>query len=358
MAEELKLTDRELALCRGENPDRPEAPAASESANDTPPSAESAAAAVVEDVVAGKDAEQGAKDGAAATSPEKPIETPPAPPAPWYNDQHRQLASQYGMSEADLRDFSSAAEFERAQRIVDRNLANLYRQGQVKQPEAEKKPAEEPKSPLEKIDIEKLKAAGYDDEALQIASRHNQVVDFTLAQQKAVEQMQSQFSQYQNQLSQNDHNRRMEAFHDAVDALGDRRYGKSLDSRGVPQQISKDEDGARKRLYDEADMVAAVYLERARRTGGQMPPLSTILKQANQNLFGEEIRAEERKKVAQDALEQSKLRRPTSGHRGPDGRFTKTTESPLTPAEEANRVANIPELVSMWNKFQEQNGAH
>lgn len=361
--EPVVLTERELAIAHGENPDTV---APVEAAP-----VEAAAEKVVEPVV---------ETPAAETPPaEAPAEPAEVKPPSWLTAEHRELAASYGLSEDDLTDFDSTAEFTRAARIIDRQNASLgqlarqqFQERQNQQSEkqnghAAAQAVENAKTAakLAKLDLEKLKAAGYDEEMLEFAANQNVLGDEVERLQKErdedrakYEQLNSQFARWQQQQEAEQQAARIASFHDAVDSIGDPRFGKSVDESGRAVQLPEQAESQRRKLYEQAETLAAGIVTRARAAGAQpaMPSMAVLIRRAHQLAFADDIRAEERKKVQQEITEQSKRRRPVAQVRQPVGQVAKR-DAPLSVNEQVQEVANHPEVVAAWNKMLENAGA-
>jgi len=357
--EPVVLTERELAIAHGQNPDITVAPV------------EAAPAEAVVEKVAEPVAETPAKE----VTPAEPAK--PEPPS-WLTAEHRELASSYGLSQDDLSDFGSAAEFARATRIIDRQNAAL---GELARKQREVAPAEtqttqtaaaqavenaKTAAKLAKIDLEKLKAAGYDEETLGVIANQNAVIDEFEKLQKereqeraAFQQLNTQFTQFQQSQEAERQAMRIASFHDAVDSIGDPRFGKSVDENGRPVQLSEQADAERRKLYEQAETLALGIVTRARAAGVQprLPPLSVLVKQQAYPLaFADDIRAEERRKVQQEITEQSKRRRPVAQVRQPVGQVPKK-DGPQSRNEMISEIANNPEVVAAWQRIQQEAGS-
>ena len=117
--EPVELTERELAIIGGKDPDaiaeaatenRDGAGAETDDAASSTPAddestAESAGEPVKDEVPSG-----GGKEAADSAVPS------------WIKDDHRELAKSYELTDEDLRDFASETEFRRATRIIDKEL--------------------------------------------------------------------------------------------------------------------------------------------------------------------------------------------------------------------------------------------
>ncbi len=367
---QIELTDREIALCQGLDPDAKPSEAvqdATEVANDTAnsganPAANDANQEVVKDGGAGA---SGANDGAASGQPANRDVLSngggkDAAGSAWLKAEHQELAKSFGIPSDDLRQFSSADEFSRAMRLVQGHVAAQAMRAQdkveLKAPEPEAKPAEK-SNKLQKLDLEKLKAQGYGQDELDLFAKQNELIDYIEQRDNEAKELAQRFARHEQAMAQQEQTRQSDAFHDAVDALGEGRFGKSIDREGRLIPLSEAEDSARRKLYGTVERLAKLAVLEARESGQtpKLPPLSTLVRQAQQIAFADEIRADERRRVQDDITEQSKKRRPVAAGRAPNGQFAKATSE--SPNDAAKELANNPEIVAFWNKTQEANGA-
>lgn len=362
-ATKIELTDREIALCQGIDPDCP----------------------VVESRQEADAKDSGNKDVASATDANT-VEQPPKDGGPdgaggkdaagssWLKPEHVELAKNvYGLSDDDLKDFSSEEEFTKATRLLDRSLLSAVRNAKS-EPATNTAPAQ-PAAPqptqqqtaqqqidkvgIKKLDLEKLKADGYDDHSLELFANHNALVDFLEAREKENEGLRQRFSAFEQAAIQAEQIRRTDAFHDAVDSIGDGRFGKSIGPDGTVVKLSEAEEASRKKLWDTVEELGygIAARQRANNQPVQLPPLPDLVRRAREVAFAEDLRKAERKQYQDSVMAQSAKRRPVAASRGVDGRFAKSEPADNDPASEAKAIANNPALVAMWNKFQEQNGA-
>lgn len=383
-SEKIELTERELAIARGDNPDEVSAKVddAAVGANDALSSSEATAANKGSDGADGSTEAAGSvTDGATSGQPGKEA-TPTGEggggteasgsssfsnkPASWLKSEHRELAASYGIPDAELNQFASEAEFQRAARIITRQFATA---GQPKQPETPVAPPATPtgekpatqtaaQRKLERLNLEKLKAEGYDQSALDLFAKQNDVIEYAEQQEQYLQQMRQEFTQFQQQAAQVEHSRRIDSFHDVVDSLNDNLFGKSAGPDGQAVQLPEREDKNRERLWKACNVIVSGIQKTAQERGEQpqIPPPRVLVQQAIDYAFAEDIRADARRKVQQDIAEQSKRRRPVAASRAPNGTHAKTKEEPKTQNEMAKEVAERPDIVSWWNKTQQANG--
>lgn len=327
-------------------------------------------------------------EGTDATAPEavSGTEAAVAEPTSWLTDEYKELASSYGMGDDEVQEFSSAAEFTRATRLLDKQLADFaMRQVQetAKTETAPVAPAQateaqvanaEKFGKLEHLDLTKLKAAGYDEDSLQLFSKQNEAIDRhnalvehlekRAAQEKVFEErfgkLEQGFQQFQEAIWQHENQRRLQTFHTSVDSLNDERFGKTVTEDGRPLQLTQAQNQARQKLLETTAMLVEAHTLRQQTAGRpvEVPPLNAMLRRANQYAFSEDIRAEERKRVQQEIAEQAKRRRPVATGRGPNGQFVAPDKHiPLSSPEYVEGLLKNPEVEAAWNKALESAGA-
>ena len=293
------------------------------------------------------------------------------PPKPWFSDADKELAASYGFGDDDLKDFADQREFNRVARLLDKQLlASVQRE----QPEPHKQNGHEQAAPTSstadakpakqkftKLDLDKLKEVGHDPETIEQFKRLNDLVDHAenLEQQRAqeqarVEQLEQNFTQFQQLMWQAEQQRRANAFHDAIDNLGDERFGRAFGTDGKPTAITKEQDEARRKLYETVETLKAGLAAR----GQQIPAESLLLRRAKQVAFAEDIAKEAVAKRNQEIAAQSKLRRPVQQARNNAGQFA--SKKPLVAMNQHERISAVaadPDLQSLYHNFVEANGA-
>jgi hypothetical protein len=311
-----ELTPREIAIARGEDPD-----AVKEEAKEAEGDTEE-----VVDQEPGKDA--GADGGGKEAS--------------WVNDEVRETAKGYGLSDEDVQAFKDPETFRAACLLIDKQLVKSIQDKPVESKE-EKQDAKD----LPLLDLKRYEEAEYDENTIAL-------VKYANALREELDSIRGETKQLQAERADRERRHEIAAFHDAVDQLDAERYGRTIDERGRPVPLGKAHDETRRKLYEQAQTLAAGIVTRAQVLGKpvEMPPLSVLVRRAEQLAFGEEIRQEEKKKLLAKAAEQSKRRRPVGGARG--------TVTPRTRKENVDpikEIVNSPELVAFWDRVQEENGS-
>lgn len=298
-------------------------------------------------------------------------------PKPWFGDDEKELARSYGFGDDDLKDFADAKEFNRVTRLLDKQLLASVQPPPAYEPPPAPTPhkqnghaatahapaptssgAEKPK--FSKIDLAKLKEAGYDDETLGYLANQNALVEHLEALQTEREQEKTQIQalaeyvqQSEQRWQQVENQRRANVFHDHVDHLGDDRFGKVFDANGKMQPLTAEQDSARRKLWETVDTLKAGMAAR----GLEIPAESLLLRRARQVAFADDIAKAERAKLQKEITEQSKRRRPVQQARSAAGQFI--GNKPLNRMHQSERIAAIaadPELQAKYAQYQEANG--
>lgn len=350
MAEVMELTPREIAIASGEEPDQEDL-------------LRSVAGDAVKD-----DGEEGGKDAPDISFPsdgeEKKDQEAPAGEAAeesaeetesWVDDQSRQLAESYGMSAEELAEFKSPEEFARAAVFLDKHLISLAPKAAV-QPPAEVpagKPAEQPPVGKFDLDVQKFIDADYDEHTIELVKAHK-----ALAEEHS--QLQQSVGQFRQQVEADQQRATLNNFHDVVDTMEEDLFGRSLTSGSdgsdrLVVKLSEAHESARQKLYETMDALAAGIAAKAAQSGrpAELPPASVLIHRAKQVAFGEELRKRSIREFQEKVAAQSKRRRPAAGRSRPASAPPKAQDGNR---DEVADIADHPEVVKLWNKFQEENG--
>lgn len=348
----LELTEREKEIAAGGDPDAVTQESATDGAG-----VEAEGTDAPTEIPDGGEAEAG--DGS-EDQPEGGTDAAPEPET-WIDDDAKTLAKSYGLTEDELSTFGSAAEFDRATALFDRKLVAGVRAAPVAEPAAESAPVIPPVTQdaapsLKKLDEQAYVKAGYDNDTLELVRNHNAMVE----QNERLAKMVGELDQFRQQQVQQDelvqHRRRLDHFHDVVDQLDAGRYGRSVDDNGRPLPLNKLTNENRKTLWENANLLRDGLALQARRSGQPVEELSmsVLLKRAERLAFGNDLIAEERRKFQEQVSAQSKRRRPAAGRSRP--------MAPVKPAEgggvadPAAEIASNPEIIKMWDRFQDESG--
>jgi len=346
----LELTDREKIIAGGGDPDaEPEKPAEGTQGGDAkpgepsePPAANGtdATPAVPDrgDPVVTKPVE----DVPVEPEPTEPEPTDGEPPTTWVDDETREVASSYGISNADLEDFGSKEEFERATRLFDRQL--LAGEQKPAAPVAPAPPKPEPQVPLEaptaeeqvgKLDVKKYQDAGYDEDTVALVRAHNAMLE-------RVEELNKAQAQVEEARHAEEDRQAIMGFHEAMDALDERRYGRA--ERG----LKSEQDANREKVYNQTVALHNGMQAHAERLGRQLEPISwaALTKRAERLVFGDEIIAEEKRQYQERVAAQARKRRPAPGRARP------VAPAKASDEDAGDETANHPEVIKIWDKLQ------
>lgn len=370
-ADTLELTERELAIAAGDDPDKVEIPAATPEGSQSAP--EGAAATPVV-------AEQGSHEGElafAAGNKEVPSATPvPAANQPanrdWLNQEARDYAASYGLSEDELKDFGSLAELRRAGQIFDKQITKqkptpaVPAVGSVTPAPAPAAVVPATPTPAEvkkfvPYDIEALKTVGYDDLTVQMAQAQNDTFAQLQQANERAERAEKAATQVQQYAQQEQAKQQATAFHQAVDSLDEKRFGRSMDQAGRSLPPNPTMDGNRKKLYDAALLINSGIAAQAQQRGEtpQYPSLPVLLKRAEALAFADDIRTEERQKVTAAVTAQSNRRRPVGSHKRTQPGPAAGTEKgkPATPDDIVANILADPKHKQFFAEAQQANGS-
>lgn len=353
MADTLELTERELAIAAGDDPDQIETPVAVP--DQSKPAAEAAATpAVVE-------SEQEAIKVSAGSKEAAPTITPPASNPAWINQEARDYAASYGLSEAELKDYGSLSELRRAGAIFDKQITKAKPapaiQPVVSTPAAGATPAV-PNTPTAEqakkfvpYDIEDLKKQNYDDFTIKMASEQNEIYAQLQKANERAEKAETGTAQIQQRFQQDAQRQEAAMFHQAADTLDETRFGRVA-------AMNPAADGNRKKLYEAALLINSGIKAQAEQQGVQpvFPTLPVLLKRAEALAFADEIRADERKRAQDELAAQSRRRRPVGTHKA---------TRPVAPAKKAaetqddmvGRILADPANARFFKDAQEANGS-
>jgi hypothetical protein len=203
-------------------------------------------------------------------APEAPVEKTAQSEKPaeesWVKPEHLELAASYDLSEADLKAFGSHDEFKRFAHLSDRQTAALIEKARRAAAERAAQQQQKPTKPdaatqaienaavsakLAKIDLEKLKKDGYDEEALAHFAKINEVIESREKDQQRIEaaeqltvQLKQSMQEQERRAREQEQERRVNSFHDTVDSLGEEIFGKSVGPDGRALELPKEADEA------------------------------------------------------------------------------------------------------------------
>lgn len=318
--EEIKLTDREIALTQGIDPD---------TIQSEQPGTE-----------AGTDAEAVAESTGGGT--EAANKTPEE--KPWYDDSDREYAAAYNLTDDDLKGFSNREELRRAGTIFDRNeLAAVKKAEQETQAKVEEKKPEAiaPVPDPNDIDPEEYAKAGYDEHTIKIAKALKAEREARKAKDTEFESLNKRVTEFIAQEERKQaifqHQAKVSQFDDIVDTLDERLFGRSLTKDGRLAQMGKDHFESRKKLFEVVQDLQEVRERRANASGQRFnTPMRVLVEQAAQIAFAEEFKKQAEQKRASELKAQSQRRRPVAAHRTPA-----PTGNPITKPDPHDEVARL-----------------
>lgn len=308
----VELTPREIAIARGEDPD---------------------------------------KEPAAPATPVPVAETPPDPPAEttekedWATNEHLALANSYGL---DVKNFKTAAEFLAAGQDIDRKLAAGDAPPPTPKPAGQPPAEPAPEGAIPSLDPQDYINDEFDEKTVAVV-RHAKALSDDHAKLK------TEMEQLRAQVAESDRTRAMAAFHDAADMINPDRFGRSLDDDGIPVPITDEQNSSREKLHTAASTIVAGIVSQARSAGKEpvIPPLPVLLRRAENLAFAADIRRQEQERL-QDALVSQSSRRRPAGSRRAAVAPTKEVKSEVDPIA---AIVNHPDVVKNWDRLQQQNGS-
>jgi hypothetical protein len=306
----LELSDREKAIAQGLDPDAVGAEDAEEEGDE----AEGTEAAVKDDDASGEEGTE-------------------APGSDWVDEDVKALAESYGIDEEGLASFEDESDFKRFASIFEKHLAATDEKPADEKPK--KAPKEEtPEEPdADAPDVKWFEENGYDEQTVNI-------VKSVLKGQGVVKGLMGRIEQLEQRLKDGDQRREQDALSVEIDAIGG-RFGKG-------ENLTSAQKKARAKLIDAVEVVSQT-MERRKEKASR----AVVLKRAEFVAFGDEILAEERAKhqeaLVQGVKKQSAKRRSVGRNTKPPAR----RERPGEAEDPVKAIANMPELVALWNDGQD-----
>lgn len=315
--QEVTLSDREIAIAKGEDPD---------------------AEPVQEEV----EAEETQQEPEAVE--EEVVEEEPAVDAFSLGD--RKLAARYGLSEEDLQKFGSPEALHHALDLFDKTGTKVDQsEDSAESPakdSAEDAAAEDKGGALsellgfEKLDVSKYEnsADPYDEDTLELVKHVRKTEDL-------LEKLTSAITSTQTADNSN-------TFHDMLDKYPE-VYGNTMKD-GNPVKIDSKYEQARQAVVDQAETIYAGIVARK----GQVPPMSQIIEQAMMAVHGKTLAAAK----PQSQSKKDNLKKQSSMRRSVGSAATnKKRQAADIDSSDARSIAKHPDLEALWRKAQEENGA-
>ena len=324
------LSEREMAIAKGEDPDQP-----------------------VEELQEEEDSEEVQEPVSESTedSPEESsqeIEQEEEAPVEVFSLGDKKLAARYGLSEEDIQKFGSPEALHHALDMLDRrgsaeqaddSADSLESPDEDSAEDAAAKSESGTLSELlgfEKLDVSKYENSDepYDQETLDLV--------------KHVRKTEDMLERITGMIVQQETNKNAEVFHDVLDKYPD-VYGNSIQD-GVAVELDKSFEEARQAVRDQAETIYAGIVSRK----GEVPPLNQLIEQAIMAVHGKQISSPATSKPDKS----EKLKKQSSKRRSPGS----SSASSRRQAEEidptsAGSIAKHPDIEAFFRKAQEANGA-
>lgn len=348
-----ELSPRELAICRGEDPDAIESPASSGGGGGDATTDE-----VAKDGGAEVEASAGgAKDGAGNEAGAQ--DAGGGKDAAWVDDGVRSLAESYGWSDEEVASFSNVEEFRRAAVLFSKHLMATSAGADSGQEPSKAGSAAgkadtvsgndgaagaagaKPDNSLDDLDPERWKAANYDEETVRVVAALRDERVARLALEKEVATIRSWHEQ---EL----HRQQAVAFHALADKLDPEFFGDS-------KKLTPEGQARREKLWNAVGDLAGVIEAHAAREGrkAEMPGLEVLLDQAKEVAFGKELRELDRRRFQERAEAQSRRRRPAAMRAkapAPSSNGGRNDGKGEAVEDVVRAIADNPEVRKVWEK--------
>lgn len=328
----LELTEREIAIARGEDPDAKQAPASDEAADqvegeDTELETEEELEAEGE---SGKDAVKGAKEGA-------------SPEAKKAKAKSKKEEVEAELEDEDEEDSEEDEEEEEAEKPEPKAKSKSKSKAKAKSEDDEVE-----------IDPSEYEAEGYDEKTMKLVKHAKKL-------EEKLKNMEASVAEVQKIEAARQHQRHLDDFHDAIDTLPKSLVGRSVDENDNPVKLTGKAAENREAIWEKAKELYNTQVKKAFKkaeksgTDPEVPDLRKVAKDAAQIILADQIREADRKEIRRDLVEQSKKRRPVAG--GSARREFVPGGQRYQEADPVKAIANDPRLVKFWEKAQEENGS-
>jgi hypothetical protein len=308
-ANKIELTEREILLAQGDDPDSGLEPVEKEDA---------------QQVESEADAGPGEAD-------------PPAEEKSWITDADREKAKAYGLSDEDLGLLETREEFGRFVKLSDA-AASRKPDPTADDPadEDEEEAGDKPLTKDGRINVQYYKDNDYDDGTVAAMEAMRK------AQDDAAESK-SYLSAIREQQEAAEYARHINEFHDAADELRPDHYGDSNAGK-----LSAEFAQRRTELYEATRQVAQFIAYQQQEQGKpiSVPPLKELVKRAEALAFGGNL-PKGQSKPAATARTQGNRVRPVGSSAGAVGKPQKAASG--DPAD----IANDPDVIEAWNRAQD-----
>jgi hypothetical protein len=306
--ESMELTDREIAILNDEDPD-----------------------------LIGTEVEEAVEPVAEEVETESEV-AEEAEPVAIHSEEAITKAKSLGLSDEDLVDFAS-------ERSLQRHIALLERLEGLSATKADPEPVVDSGVVVDAeglLDVSVYEAEDWDEKSLAIPKALRQ-------EQELRKQLQAEVQRLVEIESRREQEATVSKFHEAVDVLNDTElFGRSRDEGGRSAKLTDAQIKNRNKLFQEVDTLAAVYAKDAEKAGKKLDlTWEEVVEKARVVVFGASKAAKPSK--AEALKNQSATRRPVS-------KTAAASRSRVADDDSPESLANSPEIVAMWERFQRDNG--
>jgi len=360
-----ELTEREIAIASGNNPDAIQTIVPDKAGQDTADESVLNEPASGDDII--MDDPTLPDDGGDVVedreyfddkdpSSDDPSKEEPSSDGKWFEDPVLiQEAESYGISKAELEAMNDADEYSRVAIAIDRQFAQpsqpvrsadqIIRQASDQQPSqqnqqsvnAEENTGEGLESDLQEID--------------KVLSNPDEYNEETLALARSTKALVERDQQRELQSAEAQRNAELQRFHEAVDQLGHDFLGKQYGEDGRIAQLTPEQSKNRERLFN----TSATMFTNFSSQGAEVPAWPVLARRASRIEFQEELSKRESIQNANNLKNQSRKRRPVSSPQTAT-RKQVPVSAPDNDHDLAAQIANHPDVLKEWNKAQELNG--
>lgn len=329
----ISLTDREVAIAKGEDPDSVQQDSSVEEEVAVDPVAEDSQEEVAEVV----------EESSQSEEPTEEIETQDV-----FSLGDKRLAERYGFTEDDVQKFGTPEALHHALDMMDRKIAaspssedSLDSSESPVSDEAEDAAAKSEDGTLsellgfEKLDVSKFEDSDepYDQETLTLVKHVRKTEDM-------LERITGML--VQSETSQND-----QIFHDTLDRYPE-VYGMSV-KEGVAQDLETGFQDARQAVRDQAEIIYAGIVAKK----GAVPPVNKIIEQAVMAIHGKKVASKSDAPAKSEKLKKQSAKRRSPGSTSANSRRQAEDVDPTS----AESIARHPEVEALWRQSQEASGA-
>lgn len=382
---ELELTEREMAIIEGNDPNDAVV------VDDEQDSSQDANSEVVDQnddlhnepiSQSGNNDEDGSQDDKdvgkpsggkeAASESVSSFDKKPKPQS-WLDDSVRQLGRSLDISDEEMAEFGSRAEFDRATRFIAKRVslpgarqqtqAPAQTQAGQSQSGQQQQQGQQPQGgsqaegddPLAMFDPERWREAGYDERTVAMVESHRRTL------QRLAEQEESQ-KHIINGLLANQKSRFEDEFDSELDSHEGELFGKFFENgkRGTLDPNSPHYQN-RAKVWEAYHTLVNGIRSRAAELGRQaeMPPTKTLIEQAKRIALGDQLSKIEKTRFHDKVREQSRRRRPAATQRVATtqtrANAKNSARTVTTTTDQIEDLLDNPELQAMYERFQEDN---